>query len=84
MEDIAVGHLAKIGNDAYEVKYVTNPKRVLVDMGMGTLVGLDFVPVGGTFVWQLSGDPCNVEETKFIESQPGFGKTEVVVTKDPE
>lgn len=78
MEPIAVGHLAKIGNDAYEVKYVTSPKRVLVDMGMGTLVGLDLTSEG----WQLSGDPCSPEETKFIESQPDFGKTTVAVTKD--
>jgi hypothetical protein len=78
MSDIKVGDLAKVEDTAYEVKYVTNPKRVLIDMGMGTLVALDYK----NGAWDFSGDPTNAAETAFIESQPDFGKTEVVITKD--
>jgi hypothetical protein len=75
----------------YPVGYVTSDMRCLIDMGMGTWVGADFIPEskgstpeeynpGG---WQLSGDPVSADERGFIENQPGFGQTQVQVTKDP-
>lgn len=74
---IQVGHYAKIGDSAYEVLFVSNPKRVIVNFE-GALTCLDLTSEG----WQLSGTPSSDIERQFIESQPGWGTTTVTITKD--
>jgi hypothetical protein len=68
------------GSSVYRVGYVTNDKRCLIDMGMGTWVGADLTDNEG---WQISPNPCSADETGFIENQPDFGKTVTEITKDP-
>lgn len=69
--------LASEPDAAYEVLYVTSPSRVLIKYD-GACVAADKTGEG----WVLSGTPCSPAETAFIEGQPGFGKTEVTVTRD--
>jgi hypothetical protein len=80
-QDAVVGQPLKLwGNtELYQVKYVTNPNRALIDFGADTLVAVDRAPNG---TWDLSADRLNAEETAFLESQPDFGKTTVAVVKD--